>query len=194
MHRRFHGIILLLVLLLSVFGLPSCAEFKWRKIRHEEPLEYSFYLVTFLQSYQIEKRGDVMTIKARTYYYPPSSPKTHQYAKFSKVLKGGNEEIDNLIRELIQKGEFIPLAIKYSILPEGIHPSVGVTLKGREYRWNLMFADEMTDRGVVKIYTQLNEKLYYLFPELKELPTNFIFSENPPEHKTGKIWSWYDRE
>lgn len=135
-----------------------------------------------------------MTITADTYYYPSSSQKTRKDIAFSKVLKGGNEEIENLIIELIKKGEFIPLSNEYACLPEGIHNSMELHLNGRQYRWNLLFAKEMEDRGVVSIYTQLNEMLFYLFPELKKLPTSFPFSQNPPEHVTGKIWSWYERE
>ena len=142
-----------------------------------------------------------MIIKADTYYYPSPSQKNDKHViTFSKVLKHGTEEIENLIIELIRKGEFVPLADKYDCLPEGTHKSMGVILNGKEYRWNLEYlwdlplAKEMEDRGVISIYTQLNEKLFYLFPELKKLPASFPFSQNPPEHVTGKIWSWYERE
>lgn len=199
MARRFLCIILFM---LTLLGLPSCffSDFKWREICYENTSEFSFYLVTHLQTYRIVKKDNVMIIKADTYYYPSPTRKNYKHVTFSKVLKSGTEEIENLIIELIRKGEFVPLADKYHCLPEGTHESMGVILNGKEYRWNLEYlwdkavAAEMEDRGVISIYTQLNEKLFYLFPELKTLPTSFPFSKNPPKHVTGKIWSWYERE
>ena len=193
MARRFLGIILFM---LTLLGLPSCffSDFKWREICYENTSEFSFYLVTHLQTYRIVKKDNVMIIKADTYYYPSPTRKNYKHVAFSKVLKSGTEEIENLIIELIKKGEFVPLSNEYACLPEGIHNSMELHLKGQKYRWNLLFAKEMEDRGVVSIYTQLNERLFYLFPELKNLPTSFPFSQNPPEHMTGKIWSWYERE
>lgn len=159
----------------------------------EYPSDYSFYLVTQLQTYRVDKKDNVMTIKADTYYYPSSSQKNYKLVKFIKVLEGGEEEIDNLIIELIHKGEFIPLADSYFCLPEGIHNSMELHFNGRKYRWNLLFAEEMKDRGITSIYAQLNESLFYLFPELKKLPVIFPFSQNPPEHEIGKIWDWYEK-
>lgn len=186
---------LILLFMLFLLGLPSCSfsDFTWKEICDEKPSEFSFYLVTQIQSYRIEKKDNVMTITADTYYYPSSAQETRKDVSFSKVLKRGCEEIDHLILELIHKGEFIPLSDKYNCLPEGIHNSMGLHLNGKEYRWNLLFSEEMKDRGVISIYTQLNESLFSQFPELKTLPTSFPFSQNPPEHEAGKIWSWYER-
>ena len=199
MPHRFHYII---VFVFTLLGLSSCIfpDFKWKEICFNDTSEFSFYLVTRLQTYWIVKKDNVMIIKADTYYYPSSSQENCKHVAFSKVLKSDTEEIENLIIELIRKGEFVPLADKYGCLPEGIHESMGVILHGKEYRWNLEYlwdsvvAEEMEARGVIRIYTQLNERLFYLFPELKNLPTSFPFSQNPPEHVTGKIWSWYERE
>lgn len=182
--------------MLTLIGLSSCvfSNFKWEEICYKNPSDFSFFLVTEIQSYQLDKKNNAMTITADTYYYPSSSQKARKDIAFSKVLKGGDEEIEKLIIELIKKGEFIPLSSEYACLPEGIHNSMELHLNGKKYRWNLLFAEEMKDRGVVSIYTQLNERLFYLFPELENLPTSFPFSQNPPEHVTGKIWSWYERE
>ena len=186
----------IILFMLTLIGLSSCvfSNFKWGEICYKNPSDFSFFLVTEIQSYQLDKKNNAMTITADTYYYPSSSQKARKDIAFSKVLKGGDEEIEKLIIELIKKGEFIPLSSEYACLPEGIHNSMELHLNGKKYRWNLLFAEEMKDRGVVSIYTQLNERLFYLFPELKNLPTSFPFSQNPPEHMTGKIWSWYERE
>lgn len=60
------------------------------------------------------------------------------------------------------------------------------------YEW-YMDSKGMKEAGMQTLYAEMNEYLYSLFPELKDKPTVFPYSINPPKHRKGKV-PYYDWE
>lgn len=186
------------VICVFFISICSCSQpYEWKEIK-EKPnnSDYSFTLTTGIQSYKIKKNGKSLFLKAQTYYFQPSSDtsvatKERVDVSFDKPLPQGDKNLESLICRIVQQGEFVPYADDFSIMPEGVCKGMGIWFANKKsYQWNLSFP-EADEHGHRQLYAELNEYLYTLFPQLKKYPTQFPFSNNPPAHREGEVWSWY---
>lgn len=187
--KRLLLLLPLLMLSCQQLGLFSdYGQVQWVPIKETLPDSYTFYLTTNIQRYKVIKEGKQLTITIAGEFFttPRELPREKQRLKgweFTRTLPEGDATIEQLIARAWRAGE---CKIEYEMRIEAVSVCMRLDVGKQEYYWDMI--QEPVQKKLAGTYVKLNEYLYNLFPEARQYPTLFPFSDTPPPHTKGDSW------